>query len=274
MPEGDTVFLTCHRLHRALAGRALVHGELRHPRLSAVALDGWTVRAAQPAGKHLLIRFDNDRTLHSHLRMDGSWHLYSPGTRWRRPAHQARAVLARAERVAVGFNLHELALIPTAEEHRLVGHLGPDLLDPDWNDDRAAEAARRLGADPDRAIGAALLDQTALAGVGNIYKTEVCFLLGRSPRTPVSEVDLPEAVRLCRELLLRNAWRPERSTTGDTHPRARHWVYGRRRCLRCSTPVHRDTQGRRETPGRRDTRNPRGTPDDERVSYQCPRCQR
>ncbi|GAB3274946.1 DNA-formamidopyrimidine glycosylase family protein [Parasphingorhabdus pacifica] len=256
MPEGDTVFLTCHRLHEALAGRTLTHGELRHPRLSTVSLDGWTVRAVIPVGKHLLIRFDTDRTLHSHLRMDGSWHLYSPGSRWRRPAHQARAVLSHPQRVAVGFNVHDLRVIPTDDEHRLIGHLGPDLLALDWSGEHAAEAVRRLGSDPDREIGLALLDQTAMAGVGNLYKTEVCFLLGCSPRTPVGRVDLTEAVRRCRELLLRNAWHPEQTTTGNPRASARHWVYERRLCLRCAGPVERGVQG----------------PDD-RVTYRCPHCQ-
>lgn len=258
MPEGDTVFLTCHRLHEALAGRELVRGELRHPRLATADLRGWTVREVRPNGKHLLIRFGNDRTLHSHLRMDGSWHLYSPGARWKRPAHQVRAVLAHPERTAVGFNLHDLQLIPTSDEQRLIGHLGPDLLDPAWDEEHETEAIRRLSAEPARELGLALLDQTALAGVGNLYKTEVCFLLGRVPWTPVERVDLAKTVRLCRELLLRNAWHPEQSTTGESSRRdAQHWVYGRRTCLRCGTPVHRGTQGA-----------------DERVSYHCPRCQR
>lgn len=256
MPEGDTVFLTCHRLHEALTGRELVRGEIRHPRLSTVDLEGWVVRAVRPTGKHLLIRFDNERTLHSHLRMDGSWHLYSPGKRWRRPAHQARAILAHPGRTAVGFNLHDLRLIPTADENQLIGHLGPDLLAPGWNDEHATEAARRLSAEPGRELGLALLDQTAMAGVGNLYKTEVCFLLGCSPWTPVERADIAKAVRLCRELLLRNAWHPEQSTTGDPRRGAQHWVYGRRTCLRCGTPVHRATQGT-----------------DERVTYHCPHCQ-
>ncbi|GAA2782336.1 Fpg/Nei family DNA glycosylase [Saccharopolyspora taberi] len=206
----------------------------------------------RPAGKHLLLRLDDDRTLHSHLRMDGAWHLYAPGERWRRPGHQARAILSTAQRTAVGFNLHDLHLVRTADEHRLVGHLGPDVLGPDWD---PAEAVRRLTADPDREIGLALLDQTVLAGVGNIYKTEVCFLLGRTPWSPVSEVDAAEAVRLSHELLLRNAWHPEQSTTGRRG--ARHWVYGRRTCLRCGGPVRRGTQGT-----------------EERVAYFCPNCQR
>lgn len=167
-------------------------------------------------------------------------------------------ILANAERSAVGFNLHDLRLLPTSEEARLISHLGPDLLDPGWSDAHSAEAVRRLAAEPAREIGVALLDQSVLAGVGNLYKTEVCFLLGCSPWTPVAEVNPSRAVQLCRDLLLRNAWHPEQCTTGDRRRGAEHWVYGRRRCLRCAGPVRRGTQG---------------SSVDERVAYHCPRCQ-
>ncbi|GAA4854892.1 DNA-formamidopyrimidine glycosylase family protein [Saccharopolyspora cebuensis] len=258
MPEGDTVFLTCHRLHAALAGRELVRGEVRHPELAALDLGGREVTEVRPAGKHLLIRFADGHTLHNHLRMDGSWHLYPPSARWRRPAHQVRAVLGTDDRLAIGFNLHDLRWLPTREEDRVVGQLGPDLLDPAWDEELAAEAARRLTADPERELGQALLDQTAVAGIGNLYGTEVCFLLGRSPWAPVGEVDAARAVRLARDLLERNAWHPEQSTTGTLRRGAQHWVYHRRRCLRCGGPVHRGSQGE-------------GTR--ARVTHHCPTCQ-
>lgn len=258
MPEGDEVYLTCKRLHAALAGHELVRAELRHPLLSTVDLTGRVVTEVRPVGKHLLLRLDDGRTLHNHLRMDGSWHLYAPGARWKKPGHQARAVLGHAERTAVGFNLHDLQLLPTAQESRLVGHLGPDLLAPEWTDEHAAEAVRRLTARPEREIGAALLDQAVLAGVGNLYKAEVCFLLGRSPHTPVHEIDAERAVQLSRDLLRRNAERPQQITTGDPRRGREQWVYGRRRCLRCGGPVTRSAQGRAP---------------EERVSYHCPRCQ-
>lgn len=226
--------------------------------MSTTDLAGRTVREVRPVGKHLLLRLDGGETLHSHLRMDGAWHLYAPAGPWRRPAHQARAILATTARVAVGFNLHELRLLPTAEEDRLVGHLGPDLLSTEWDDGHRHEAVRRFTADPTRQLGLVLLDQTVLAGIGNLYKTEVCFLLGCSPWTPVAEVDADRAVRLSRELLLRNAWHPEQSTTRDSRRGAQHWVYERRTCLRCHRPVRRDRQGS-------------GTR--ERVAYHCPHCQ-
>ncbi|RRO16102.1 Fpg/Nei family DNA glycosylase [Saccharopolyspora rhizosphaerae] len=258
MPEGDTVFFTCHRLNEALAGKELVRGELRHPRLSTMDLAGRVVSEVRPVGKHLLIRFEHGRTLHHHLRMDGSWHLYRPGGRWRRPGHQARAVLATAEQVAVGFSLHDMRWIPTDRESALVGHLGPDLLAPDWGPEHVAEALRRLTADPDREIGEALLDQRIMAGVGNLYKTEVCFLLGRTPWTPVAQIDAEKAVRLSHELLLRNAWRPEQATTKSLRHGDEHWVFHRRTCLRCGTTVRRSRQGK---------------PPEDRITYHCPRCQ-
>lgn len=260
MPEGDTVWLAGRRLATALAGRTLVSGELRHPRLATVELAGVTVDDVVSVGKHLLTRFGDGRTLHTHLRMDGAWHLYRPGRAWRGPGHQVRAVLTVPDRVAVGFRLHDMALVPTAQEHRLVGHLGPDLLGPGWGPEQEAEAARRLAAQPDRELGPALLDQTVMAGVGNLYKTEVCFLLGVSPWSPVATVDPASAVRLSHDLLARNAEHPEQSTTGETARRAQHWVFERtgRECLRCGDVVRRATQGR-------------GT--QQRVSYWCPGCQ-
>ena len=164
MPEGDTVYLAGKRLRAALAGQRLVRGELRHPRLVEHDLAGLTVIDVVTVGKHLFTRFDDGRSLHSHFRMDGSWHLYRPGMAWRRPAHEARAVLATEERVAVGFALHDLELLPTAEEQRLVGHLGPDLLDPEWSDAHAAEALRRLTARGASEIGLVLLEQRVMAG--------------------------------------------------------------------------------------------------------------
>jgi endonuclease-8 len=261
MPEGDTVHLTARRLDAALAGHRLRRGELRHPRWVTHDLAGRTVLAVRGVGKHLFTRFDAGLSLHSHLRMDGSWHLYRPGDRWLGPGHEVRAVLATDERVAVGFRLHDLELLATADESRLVGHLGPDLLDPTWSDAHLAEAVRRLTADPATEIGLALLDQRVVAGVGNLYKTEVCFLLGVSPWSPVGALaDPARAVSLARTLLRRNAGRPTQSTTGDLRRGRAHWVYqrGGQPCRRCGTRIQVGEQG-----------------DDvyARVAYYCPRCQ-
>ncbi|GGP48681.1 DNA-formamidopyrimidine glycosylase family protein [Saccharothrix coeruleofusca] len=260
MPEGDTVFLAGHRLDDALAGKTLLRGELRHPRLATADLSGRAVLGVRSVGKHLFTRFSGGLSLHSHFRMDGAWHLYRPGEKWRRPGHQVRAVLAVPDRVAVGFALHDLELLPTEQEDRLVGHLGPDLLAEDWSDAHEAEAVRRLTADPDRELGLALLDQRVVAGVGNLYKAEVCFLLRVSPWSPVSAVDPREAVRLSRKLLLANAWRPEQSTTGVLARGRQHWVFERtgKPCLRCGTRVRVGGQGEGVL---------------ERVAYWCPKCQ-
>ena len=184
MPEGDTVFLAGKRLNDALAGKELTRGELRHPRWIEHDLTGRTVLEVATVGKHLFTRFDDATSLHSHFRMDGTWHLYRPGRPWRGADHQIRAILGVADRVAVGFRLHDLDLLPTDREDTWVGHLGPDLLAEDWGPDHAAEIERRLRADPDREIGAALLDQRVACGVGNLYKAEICFLVGISPWTP------------------------------------------------------------------------------------------
>lgn len=194
-------------------------------------------------------------TLHSHLRMDGAWRAYAPGERWAaRPAHLIRVVLRSPGAVAVGYHLHELALIPIAEEESLVGHLGPDLLGPDWDPD---EAVRRLSAHPDETIGEALLDQRNLAGVGNLYKCEVLFLRGVNPWTPVRAVpDLPGTVTLAQRLLAANRGRWAQSTTGSLHRGQTSYVYGRRAqpCRRCGTAIRKEELG-------------------DRVTYWCPACQ-
>ncbi|MEV4757606.1 DNA-formamidopyrimidine glycosylase family protein [Micromonospora sp. NPDC049559] len=260
MPEGDTVWNTARALHRALAGGRLTAADFRVPQLAATRLAGWRVLESVSRGKHLLLRLadpagEQRRTLHSHLRMDGAWRAYAPGERWAaRPAHQIRVVLRTADAVAVGYHLHELALVPTAEEETLVGRLGPDLLGPDWD---PAEAVRRLAGHPDTTIAEALLDQANLAGVGNLYKSELLFLRGLWPWTPVHDVpDLPGVVALAQRLLAANRGRWAQSTTGSLRRGQTSYVYGRRGepCRRCGTPVRGQEQG-------------------ERVTYWCPSCQ-
>jgi len=260
VPEGDTVYLAAKRMTAALSGKHLIRGELRHPRLAEHDLAGLLVLGVHSVGKHLFTRFGNGRSLHTHFRMDGSWHLYRPGQRWQRPAHQARAVLTTQERVAVGFLLHDMAFLATQDEQQLVGHLGPDLLNPHWNENDAATAARRLHGHPDVELGLALLDQRIMAGVGNLYKTEICFLLGVAPWVPVRDVDPDAVVILARQLLLTNADRPEQSTTGELAPGKQHWVYerGGKPCRRCGERVIRAVQGHDVYA---------------RNTYYCPRCQ-
>jgi endonuclease-8 len=260
VPEGDTVWNTARVLERALAGAQLTASDLRVPQLATTDLSGWTVLESASRGKHLLLRLaapdsDSRLTLHSHLRMDGAWRTFDPGERWTgRPAHLIRVVLRTASKVAVGYHLHELRLIPTEQEPTLLGRLGPDLLGPDWD---AEEAVRRLSSDPTISIAEALLDQRNLAGIGNLYKCEVLFLRGMSPWTPVADVpDLPGLVDLAQRLLAANRGRWTQSTTGSLRRGETSYVYGRRSapCRRCGTLIRKIEQG-------------------ERVTYWCPRCQ-
>ncbi|PXY28022.1 DNA-formamidopyrimidine glycosylase family protein [Prauserella muralis] len=261
MPEGDTVFLTGRIVERALAGHRLTHTDFRHPALATADLTGHEVLGVRTVGKHLFTRFSGELSLHSHLKMDGSWRVFRRGARWSMPAHHARVVLASDTTEVVGFRVHDLVLLPTGEESRLVGHLGPDLLDPEWTDAHEQAAARALASRPETELGLALLDQRVMAGVGNLYKVETCFLLGVTPWTPVAEVDPARAVALARKLLRANAWRHTQSTTGELARGRRTWVYERTRqgCFRCGSGVRVATQGA-GTQGR--------------PTWFCPRCQR
>lgn len=258
MPEGDTIYLTAKRLHDALAGHQVVSSDFRLPQLATADISGSAVLEVLPRGKHILIRLDNGRTLHSHLRMDGSWQVYRAGQRWRVPAHEIRIVLATRDRQAVGYRLHDVELIPTADEASLVGHLGPDLLGPDWD---PTQVVHRLLARPEREIAPALLDQRNLAGIGNLYKNEVLFLRGVSPWTQVGEVgNLTPLVSLSRRLLVANKDRWEQVTTGDRRPGHQHYVFERsgRPCRRCGTAIASAEQGE---------------PPYQRLTYWCPSCQ-
>src|SRR4051812_39338495 len=168
MPEGDTVYQAARRLHAALAGQVLTRSDLRVPRFATADLTGRTVLDVTPRGKHLLTRVEGGLTLHSHLRMDGSWKVYASGQRWSGgAAHQIRVILGNADRTAVGYRLPVLDLLRTTDEQRAVGHLGPDLLGPDWEPE---QALANLLSDLARPLGEALLDQRNLAGIGNVYK--------------------------------------------------------------------------------------------------------
>ncbi len=264
MPEGDTVFRTARALHRAFAGAVLTASDLRVPRLAALDLAGWTVIESTSRGKHILLRLrpptapaggGRVMTLHSHLGMDGAWRVYAIGERWRpRSRHLIRAVLRTTDAVAVGYQLHQLTVVPMEDEKRLVGHLGPDLLDPQW---RPAEAVRRLLRHGDTAIVEALRDQRNLAGLGNVYVSELLFLRGLAPTTPVRQVpDLMGLVALAHRLITANRDRPVRTTTGSLRRGETTYVYGRRHepCRRCGTPVEATELG-------------------DRITFWCPTCQ-
>lgn len=258
MPEGDTVFVAASRLHAALAGKAIEKSDFRVPRLATVDLSGRVLNEVEARGKHLLFRISGGVTLHTHHKMEGSWHLYRTGEAWRGPAFQVRAVLYTARWVAVGFRLAVVELVDTANEVAIVGHLGPDPLHETW-DPRSAVAG--LAAQPDTAIGEILLDQRIIAGAGNVYKSEVCFLCGVDPWTPVREVeDLAGLVDLLARLMRANRSTGTQVTTGDLRSGRQRWVYGRsgEACLRCGTTIRRSEQKRS---------------DHSRVTYWCPTCQ-
>lgn len=320
MPEGDTVWLTAHRLDQALRGRVVTWFDLRVPALALSDLRGATVTEVVARGKHILMRFDGGRTLHSHLRMDGSWRIAAatgagghfgrgrdtvggagaragsaragpapvaggtadgplapqvaahgppgpqlPGRRRgarstvaRATGFDVRAVIGNDEWLATGHRVHDLAIAATADEDRWVGHLGPDVLGPDWDAGRARE---NLAADPDRPVVEALLDQRNLAGVGNMYAAELLFMARVNPFTRIGDVTDPGVLpALAYRLLRANRDHPEQTSTGRTARGEQHWVYIRtgQPCRRCRTPIVTAEFG--VAPRRRST-------------FWCPRCQ-
>ncbi|NEA37091.1 Fpg/Nei family DNA glycosylase [Streptomyces sp. SID13031] len=258
MPEGDTVWRACKRLDQALGGQELTQTDFRVPTLATTDLSGQRVLEVVAKGKHLLMRLSSAVTIHSHFRMDGSWHLYRPGELWKGgPDHQVRAVLTTGNWVAIGYRLPVLDLVATSAEDSVVGHLGPDLLSPAFDRDLALA---NLAAEPERTISEALLDQRNLAGIGNFYRSEVCFLLGLHPWRPVSSVDLGGAVDLSRRLMKANLRHAAQVTTGVDRPGQRSYVFERpgKPCRRCRTTIRTA---------------PIGEPPRERVSYWCPTCQ-
>jgi len=257
MPEGDTVWLTADNLNKAIGGQVLTGCDVRVPAFATVDLTGETVHDVQSRGKHLLHHV-GDLTIHTHLKMEGSWHLYRHGTPWRRPAHQARIILSTADWVTVGFSLGIVEIVPTTDEDDVVGYLGPDLL----GDFDATVALARLTADPAVPVFVALLDQRNLAGIGNVYANELCFLRGMLPTRAVGEdPDVAATVALGLRLLTANRGRVDRSTTGDLRSGRNAWVYGRagKPCLRCGTRIRRGKLG--------------ATALTERDTFWCPRCQ-
>ncbi|MFF2370382.1 DNA-formamidopyrimidine glycosylase family protein [Agromyces sp. NPDC058110] len=259
MPEGDTVFRAAGRLRAALAGSELVRTDFRVPRYAAADLSGEVVEEVVSRGKHLLIR-TGEWSIHSHLKMEGEWRVLRPGERWPKPAHLARVVLETPTATAIGFELGLVEVLARGDDEAALAYLGPDLLGPDWNAD---EAVRRLRAHADVPIAVALLDQRNLAGLGNVYVNELCFLRGIRPDREVATVpDVPVVVALGRRLIVANRDRAARVTTGVDRRGQRLWVYGRagEPCRRCGTRIERGELGRSEL--------------EQRIAFWCPNCQR
>ncbi len=254
MPEGDTVWHTAATLRQHLVGRTLTRCDIRVPRFSTVDLTGDVVDQVLSRGKHLFIRVGR-ASIHSHLKMDGSWRV-GPMIQGRVPVdHRARIILEANGVRAVGVDLGILEVLDRDQDGDAVAHLGPDLLGEDWD---PQVAAANLTARPNRSIAEALLDQRVLAGVGNVYCNELCFVTGHLPTAPVSSItDAHRLVARARDMLWANRSRWNRCTTGDTRAGRRLWVYGRagQGCRRCGTPISCC-----ENSG-------------ERVAYWCPACQ-
>ncbi|MFC7401913.1 DNA-formamidopyrimidine glycosylase family protein [Citricoccus sp. GCM10030269] len=316
MPEGDSLVRLADQLRPVLESKTLVRTDFRTPQLATLDLSGRLVDAVRPWAKYLLFRA-GDLTILSHLKMEGRWEAYpltndagTPVTpRWRHPGWQARCVLQTERHQVVGFQLGLLEVVPTASVADRLAFLGPDLLDPDWDELPRAdalmnEAVRRLSSDPDRPVGLALLDQSLVSGIGNIYRCEVLLLARLDPHRSVGSVpDLPGLLGLARDLMRANieparpGSRPPRRTTTQVTPddgapygvrvtpaRATvqhrpgrstppgqrtwpsHWVYGRQRegCLRCGGPVAVEPFGDEQA----------NSPAESRTLYWCRQCQR
>jgi endonuclease-8 len=245
VPEGDSVWKLARRLDRQLAGHTVVRSDFRTPRLATRDVSGREVLGHDTHGKHLLTRLSGvdgspPATLHSHLRMDGSWSTLAPGKRLpgRVQPHVRLVLTLDDDRTVHGIRLHDLDLVPTDREHDLVGHLGPDPLRDDWD---ATEAVRRLRETPATPLVSALLDQRAMAGLGNLWANELAFLTGVSPWTPIGEVDVEHLVERAATMLRHSATVPGayQVTTGSPVKGDDHWVTGRQRqgCRRCRGPV-------------------------------------
>ena len=282
MPEGDTIYRAARTLHRALAGQTVTRFVAELAPLAQVdraePIAGRTVERVAAAGKHCLITFSGrpplaqdsaaGLVLRTHMRMNGSWHIYRPGEKWQMPARAMRILIETADWVAIAFNVYVAEFVPVAdlERHRPLVTLGPDLL-ADFDADRALARVRDQAARP---VHDVLLDQRVMAGLGNVYKSEILFLSKLHPDTPASAVTdsaWRDLMRLAQSLLRANVgdgasgivtYRGLRRTTGRMNPDDRLWVYSRggRPCRKCGTRIASRKDG-----------------DAARVTYWCPTCQ-
>ena len=297
MPEGDTIFRAARTLHRALAGKVVTRFESVYPALTRIAEDrpivGRRIEAVVARGKHLLIVFSGDLTLQTHMRMNGSWHIYRAGERWQRPARDMRVLVGTADVVAVGFTVPIAALLTPQDlaRHKELSALGPDLLAdasgaavlgaavlsarvpgarvPGAAHGTINEVVRRLRAHDRDAIADVLLNQRVVAGIGNVLKSEILFVAGVFPFRTVGSLSDAELLRLIdasRELLRATVMSRAqtlspavgRRTTRSLDPNAKLWVYSRggKPCRRCGARIESRKTGL-----------------DARVTYWCAQCQ-
>ncbi len=274
MPEGDTIYRSARTLKAALAGQRVTSFRTALAHLARVDDDtpvsGRLVDDVVSRGKHILLYFSGDLILRTHMRMNGSWHLYRPGERWRERRSEMRVVIGTDAFEAVAFRVPvaEFRTAATLERDEDIQGLGPDLLDPDADLGEAARRLRALGSVP---LAEALLNQRAVAGIGNVFKSEICFEARIAPMTPVSELDdstIERVLGIARRQLranviegdaaVRSAWRGGRRTTGRAAPSEGLWVYGRAGapCRRCGTAISIEKHGT-----------------DARLTYYCETCQ-
>lgn len=260
MPEGDTLALAARRVGDAVTGRVVqrVEGSARDIRREHRRLRGRHVESVRAVGKHLLVAFDNGWVLRTHLGMTGSWHVYAPEDRWSITPGKARVVLRTPETVAVCFAAPTVQLAPAAHVLDAIAHLGPDLMEDEVDVSAVVERVRDSEA---ATVADLLLDQRVMAGVGNVYKSEVLFLERIHPDTPVEALDDSAVARLVdtsARLLRANRSTSNRSTTGNRGRGRQLWVYGRarRKCRRCPDSIAGTTHGALD-----------------RVTYWCPTCQ-
>jgi endonuclease-8 len=272
MPEGDTIFRAAQTLHTFMAGRLVTRFESVYPAVTRIAEDrpvvGRTIDSVSSRGKHLLFTFSGDLVLRTHLRMNGSWHIYPAGARWHRPARDMRVLVCTAEACGVGFNIPVAELLSTREleRHGQLGSLGPDLLGDPFDRGEAIRRMRSRGRDP---IAEVLLDQRVVAGIGNVFKSEILFLSKLHPFAPVAsltDADIERIVDVSREQLAANVMDRSqtlsrasgRRTTRSLDPNEKLWVYSRggRPCRRCGTTIQSRKSGL-----------------DARLTYWCPTCQ-
>ena len=274
VPEGDTIYRAAKTLNLALSGKQVTRFETVLPKLARVdddsSLRGRTVEHVSSRGKHLLISFSGGLVLRTHMRMNGSWHIYRPGERWQKPRIDMRIVVATEDFVAVAFNVGVAEFLASENISRrsAVGRLGPDLLAETFDLD---EALRRIAGEPRSAIADVLLNQRVVSGIGNVYKSEVLFLCGVDPFREAASLDeevLRSLLSTARKLMQMNVrtgsdrgivtYTEFRRTTGRSDPSQRLWVYGRggKPCRKCGTPIQRKKQGQ-----------------DARSTYWCRQCQ-
>ena len=271
MPEGDTIFRAARTLNRALAGRVVTRFDSVYPALTRVDHDtpiaGRMVESVTSRGKHVLMTFSGDLVLRTHMRMNGSWHIYRPGERWRRPHRDMRVLVATDGYVAVGFEIPVAELLSTRDlrRHRQLEALGPDLTDPAFD---RAEVLRRLRTQTRASVEGALLNQRVVAGIGNVLKSETLFVAGVNPFMPTEALGDDELNRLidaALQLMTMNVTNSAvrqsivgRHTTGSLNPAAKLWVYGRggKPCSKCGALIQAKKTGL-----------------DARLTYWCPACQ-